>query len=140
MPTKCFDVTTGTGRPLQRSARSRRRSVSEAPSLAIVIVTYNVRDEIAACLGSLDGQTAPFHTSTIIVDNASTDGTGAHVRQQWPHVRVIDAGDNLGFARANNVGIRATTSDFVLLLNPDTIIRPGAIPLLIGELADHPEA
>jgi GT2 family glycosyltransferase len=114
--------------------------VSEAPSLAIVIVTYNVRDEIAACLESLDGHTAPFPTSVIVVDNASTDGTGDHVRRQWPAVRVIDAGENLGFARANNIGIRATTSEFVLLLNPDTIIRPDAIPLLMRELAAHPEA
>jgi N-acetylglucosaminyl-diphospho-decaprenol L-rhamnosyltransferase len=114
--------------------------VSDAASLAIVIVTYNVRDEIAACLASLDGGTSPPSASIIVVDNASTDGTSERVRQQWPHVRVIDAGDNLGFARANNVGIRAASSDFVLLLNPDTIVRPGAIRLLIDELAGHPEA
>ena len=114
--------------------------MSEAPSLAIVIVTYNVREEIAACLGSLDGQTAAFRTSVIVVDNASTDGTRERVRRQWPQVRVIDAGENLGFARASNLGIRATASEFVLLLNPDTIVRFDAIPLLMRELAAHPEA
>jgi GT2 family glycosyltransferase len=114
--------------------------VSEAPSLAIVIVTYNVRDEIAACLASLDGQTAAFRTSVIVVDNASIDGTGELVRRQWPQVRLIDAGGNLGFARATNVGIRATASEFVLLLNPDTIVRPDTIQLLMRELAAHPEA
>jgi GT2 family glycosyltransferase len=109
-------------------------------SLAIVIVSYNVRDELEACLHSLVGHTAPFPTEIVVVDNASSDGTAAAVRERWPGVRVIDAGGNLGFARANNLGIKATTSEFVLLLNPDTIIPPAAIPTLVRGLAGHPEA
>ncbi|HXG89302.1 MAG TPA: glycosyltransferase family 2 protein [Vicinamibacterales bacterium] len=109
-------------------------------SLAIVIVSYNVRDEIDACLRSLVGHTAPFDTMITVVDNASTDDTVAMVRRNWPQVEVIEAGANLGFARANNLGIRATRSEFVLLLNPDTIVPPGALPSLIRGLAAHPEA
>jgi GT2 family glycosyltransferase len=108
--------------------------VSDA-SLAIVIVSYNVRDELRRCLDSIVGHTAPFPTEVVVVDNASADGTAAMVRAEYPAVTVIEAGANLGFARANNLGIRATRSEFVLLLNPDTICPPGAIATLVRALA-----
>ena len=114
--------------------------MADRDSLAIIIVTFNSRDEIDACLESLIGHTAPFPTAITIVDNASTDGTAAHVRGRYPTVQVIDAGGNLGFAKANNIGIRATQSDYVLLINPDTIAPPGAIQTLVRGLASHPEA
>jgi GT2 family glycosyltransferase len=109
-------------------------------SLAIIIVTYNSRQEIDACLESLVGHTAPFPTQITLVDNASADGTAAHVREKWPAVTVIDAGANLGFAKANNIAIRSTDSDYVLLMNPDTVAPPGAIQTLVRGLAAHPEA
>lgn len=109
-------------------------------SLAIIIVSYNVREELRACLESLVGHTAPYPTEIVVVDNASSDGTAAAVQSHWPQVRVLEAEANLGFARANNLGIKATRSEFVLLLNPDTIIPPGAIPTLVRGLAVHPEA
>jgi GT2 family glycosyltransferase len=109
-------------------------------SLAIIIVTFNSRDEIDACLDSLIGHTAPFPTTITVVDNASTDGTAGHVREKYPSVQVIDSGGNHGFAKANNIGIRATQSDYVLLLNPDTVAPPGAIQTLVRGLASHPEA
>jgi len=109
-------------------------------SLAIIIVTFNSMDEIDACLQSLVGHTAPFPTSITVVDNASRDGTADHIRRKWPTVSVIDSGGNLGFAKANNLGIRASQSEFVLLMNPDTIAPPGAIQTLVRGLASHPEA
>jgi GT2 family glycosyltransferase len=109
-------------------------------SLAVIIVSYNVRDELIACLESLVGHTDPYPTEIVVVDNASTDGTLDAVRERWPTVRAIDAGGNLGFARANNIGIRQTQSEFVLLLNPDTLLPPGALPTLVRGLAVHPEA
>lgn len=111
-----------------------------AQSLAIVIVTYNVRAEVMACLESVVGHTAPYRTEIVVVDNASADDTVQAIRARWPDVRVLEAGGNLGFARANNLGIRATRSEFVLLLNPDTVVPPGAIPTLVRGLAVHPEA
>ena len=114
--------------------------MADRGSLAIIIVTFNSRDEIDACLDSLIGHTAPFPTTITIVDNASTDGTAAHVRRYYPAVQVIDSGGNLGFAKANNIGIRATSSDYVLLLNPDTVAPPGAIQTLVRGLASHQEA
>jgi GT2 family glycosyltransferase len=109
-------------------------------SLAIVIVTYKSRQEIDACLESLVGHTAPFPTTITVVDNQSPDGTAAHVREKWPTVTVIDGGGNVGFAKANNIGIRATDSEYVLLINPDTVAPPGAIQTLVRGLAAHPEA
>jgi N-acetylglucosaminyl-diphospho-decaprenol L-rhamnosyltransferase len=109
-------------------------------SLAIIIVTYNSREEIDACLESLVGHTAPFPTTITVVDNDSTDGTAAHLRERWPTVTVIEAGGNLGFAKANNIGIRASVSEYVLLMNPDTVAPPGAIQTLVRGLASHPDA
>jgi N-acetylglucosaminyl-diphospho-decaprenol L-rhamnosyltransferase len=86
-------------------------------SLAIIIVTYNSREEIDACLHSLVGHTAPFPTTIAVVDNKSPDGTGAYVREKWSSsVQVIEADRNAGFSRANNIGIRATDSEYVLLM------------------------
>jgi N-acetylglucosaminyl-diphospho-decaprenol L-rhamnosyltransferase len=109
-------------------------------SLAIIIVTYNSMTEIDACLESLVGHTQPFPTTITVVDNQSADGTAAHVRATWPNVSVIESGGNLGFARANNLGIRATDSEYVLLINPDTVAPPGAIQTLVRGLASHPDA
>lgn len=109
-------------------------------TVAIIIVTYNSRDEIEPCLESLVGHTDPFPTRITVVDNQSKDGTAALVRERFPTVQVIDAGGNLGFARANNLGVRATPGDYVVFLNPDTIVPPGGLPALIRGLAAHPEA
>lgn len=114
--------------------------MADRDSLAILIVTFNSVQEIDACLQSLVGHTEPFPTTITVVDNASTDGTSAHVRQRWPSVQVIDSGGNIGFAKANNIGIRNTQSDYVLLMNPDTVAPPGAIQTLVRGLASHPEA
>ena len=72
------------------------------PTLAIIIVTYNSREEIGNCLTSVVGHSGPFPTQVTVVDNQSSDGTLAFVRERFPTVRTIDAGGNLGFARANN--------------------------------------
>jgi N-acetylglucosaminyl-diphospho-decaprenol L-rhamnosyltransferase len=113
---------------------------SDDPTLAIVIVTYDTCAELDACLRTVVGHTHPFETVITVVDNGSTDGTLEMLRTRWPAVQVIEAGANLGFARANNLGIRATRSEYVLLLNPDTIVPPGALPMLVRGLAGHPGA
>ena len=114
--------------------------MADRDRLAIIIVTYNSVKEIDACLESLVGQTHPFPTTITVVDNQSPDRTAEHVRARWPMVQVIDAGGNLGFSKANNLGIRATQSDYVLLINPDTVAPPGAIQTLVRGLASHPDA
>jgi len=75
-----------------------------------------------------------------VVDNASADGTPAAIRAAWPAVRLVDAGGNLGFAAANNIGIRMSGSEFVLLLNSDTVVPAGAIDALVQALRLQPDA
>ena len=101
------------------------------PLVSVVIVTYNSRRHIDACLESAVKTLPPLEYETVIVDNASADSTGLAVRQRWPAVRVIDAAGNLGFARATNIGIRQSSGAFVLVLNPDTVLHPGAIERLL---------
>jgi N-acetylglucosaminyl-diphospho-decaprenol L-rhamnosyltransferase len=107
-------------------------------TLAIVIVSFNARDDLARALSSLL-DTPPARAEIVVVDNASTDGAPEMVRERFPSVRVIPAGGNLGFARASNLGIRLTESDLVLLLNPDTIVPPSAIDRLVARIASRPD-
>ena len=110
------------------------------PTLAIVIVTYNSREEIGDCLASIVGHTQPYPTHITVVDNQSNDGTLAFIRERWPAVRTLEAGGNLGFARANNLGIAATAGEYVLLLNPDTKAPRGALQALVQGLAGRLDA
>ncbi len=108
--------------------------------LSIVIVSYNASEELAATLTSLTSAPPAHAHEIVVVDNASTDGAPAMVRARFPTVAVIDAGRNAGFSAGNNIGIRATRGDFVLLLNPDTIVPPGAVDALMDRLAARPDA
>jgi N-acetylglucosaminyl-diphospho-decaprenol L-rhamnosyltransferase len=102
--------------------------------LAIVVVSYNARDDLARTLDSLTAAPPSAAHEIVVVDNASTDGAPEVVRSRFPAARIIAAGSNLGFAKANNLGIRATTSELILLLNPDTAVPSGAIDRLIARL------
>ena len=108
--------------------------------LAIVIVSYNARDDLARTLDSLTAALPSVPHEIVVVDNASTDGAPDLVRTRFPRIRTVAAGGNVGFAKANNIGIRSTASDLVLLLNPDTIVPAGAIDRLIACLDRSPDA
>jgi GT2 family glycosyltransferase len=97
-------------------------STAKAP-VAVVIVTWNSAPFVGACLQSLRAFTRPPE-ETVVVDNGSTDGTQAIVREGFPEVRLIETGVNAGFCRANNLGIEQSASPFVLVLNPDTTLDP----------------
>jgi GT2 family glycosyltransferase len=107
--------------------------------LAIVIVSYNARADLAGALGSLAAHPPTTAHSVVVVDNASTDDIAGLVRRDFPSVQFINAGGNLGFGRANNLGIRATDSELVLLLNPDTLVPAGAIDAMIRRLDELPD-
>lgn len=100
--------------------------------IAVVIVNWNGRSLLDACLGSILQQTGP-PKHIFLVDNGSTDGSSEHVRVAWPTVSVLQTGANLGFAGGNNMGIRAALAagaDAVLLLNNDAQLHPGALERL----------
>jgi GT2 family glycosyltransferase len=111
----------------------------EVTELSVVIVSYNAREDLARCLRSLRDPRPAVSHEIVVVDNGSSDGSVSAARG-WPDVRVIELGQNLGFAAASNVGIRATAGRHVLLLNSDTIVPEGAIDRLLDVLNRHPEA
>ena len=102
--------------------------------LSIIIVTFNSARHIAACLEALRAHAPRAAHEILVVDNASTDGTAALVARDWPSVRLLQTGANLGFAVANNRGIRATSGERILLLNPDAAVAPGAADTLMDAL------
>jgi GT2 family glycosyltransferase len=104
--------------------------------VSIIIVSFNTRADLERCLESLHGSTPARACEIIVVDNQSSDGS-ADAAARWPAVRVIRTGGNLGFARATNIGIRASQGTNLLLLNSDTIVPPGAIDRLLTTLDDH---
>ena len=106
--------------------------------LSIIIVSFNARADLERCLESLHAARPATLHEILVVDNGSTDGSADALRR-WPDVKVIEAGANLGFARANNIGIRASGGANILLLNSDTIVPAGAIDRLLAEL-DRDEA
>jgi GT2 family glycosyltransferase len=110
------------------------------PQLSIIIVSYNSASDLEGCLRSLTNVPPRLDHEIVVVDNASTDGTAEYLRNRWPGIRLIEAGANLGFAKANNLGIRQTFGELVLLLNPDTIAPPGSIDRLVAALAADPSA
>ena len=105
-------------------------------SLSIIIVSFNACADLGRCLESLHAARPSAQHEILVVDNASTDGS-ADTARRWPDVKVIEAGANLGFARANNIGIRASDGANILLLNSDTIVPAGAIDHMIAELEAH---
>lgn len=108
--------------------------------MAVVIVTFNGSAWIEACIASaLEQSLLP---EIIVVDNASTDGTVAKIRDQFPTVNVVEIGENLGFGRANNVGIcRALQSgaEYLFLLNQDAYLLTETLGALVGHMAQSPE-
>ena len=107
------------------------------PRLSIIIVSYNASADLDRCLQSLVSHKPAVDHEIVVVDNASTDDTVSILRARWPGVRLIAAGDNLGFARANNLGIRQTFGELVLLLNGDTVVPPGAVDQLVATLDER---
>lgn len=110
------------------------------PRLAIVIVNYNARQDLENCLASLEAAPPATPHAIVVVDNASTDGSAEAVRTRWPEARLHALPENRGFSAANNVGIRASSGELVLLLNNDTIVPPGAIDALVARLEATPGA
>ena len=102
--------------------------------LTIVIVSFNTRPELEACLSSLASAPPSIPHGITVVDNASSDGTIDALRARWPGVHLIPSDRNLGFAAANNLGIRQADTELLLLLNSDTVVPAGAIDTLVRAL------
>lgn len=116
------------------------KGVRPNPLVSVVMVNFNGGWLLTEAARSV--LEAPIPLEVIVVDNGSQDSSLACLRSmvgQDPRVRVIENGRNLGFARANNIALRQVAGDYVLLLNPDCVIRPNTLPAILEEVASRPE-
>jgi len=111
-----------------------------ATDLTIVIVNWNTRAQLRACLSSLPTATTGLAVTTVVVDNDSHDGSAEMVRQEFPTCELVATGSNLGFSRANNLALAQVDSDLILLLNPDTVCPPHSLTALCDFLRSTPGA
>lgn len=107
-------------------------------AVSVIIVNYNTRDDTLACVRSLLSQTSA-KVEVIVVDNGSHDGSVPALREALPEITVVEAGANLGFAAGVNLGAARAGAPFVLLLNPDAVVLPGAVDALLDFAHENPE-
>jgi len=107
--------------------------------ISIIIVSWNARDYLKQCLESLTPAACRYPMEIIVVDNASTDGSAEIVVQDFPHVHLVRNNSNLGFAKANNIGISASTGQYVCLVNSDVKVLSDCLNRLIDYCEQHPE-
>ena len=108
--------------------------------LSIVIVSYNVRAFVEQCLDSVQKASEGIATEVFVVDNASADDTVEVIGSRYPWVHLIANSENLGFASANNIAIRQSSGEYVLLLNPDTVVEEDTLRQSLAFMDAHPEA
>jgi O-antigen biosynthesis protein len=107
--------------------------------LSVVIVNYNVKYFLEQCLHSVLQACKGLEAEIFVVDNNSVDGSVKMVRDKFPDVHLIDNKDNKGFSRANNQAIRKSKGDYVLLLNPDTLVEDDTLTKSVQYMDDHPD-
>lgn len=112
---------------------------TESVKLSIVIVNYNSVHLVTSCLDSILDGNQEIAAEIFVVDNHSCDNSAEIIRQHYPEVRLIVNDKNLGFARANNLALREAQGEYVLILNPDTLLPPGTLQTLLDFLDAHQE-
>lgn len=109
------------------------------PDVSVVIVSRDTRELLRACLASVEREAGGLAVEIIVVDNASTDGTAAMVRAEFPGATLLQPAANDGYAAGNNLSLRRARGRAVLLLNPDAELTPGALPALRDALYAAPD-
>ena len=107
--------------------------------VTIIIVTWNGKKYVQECLGSLLLQPTNLTLETIVVDNASVDGTPEMVKTEYPYVQVVSNVKNLGFARANNIGMQRSSGKYLCLINSDVVVLPGCVGAMFDFMESHPD-
>ena len=126
--------------PIQNSTFKTQHSASaDSPLVSVIVINWNGAHHLPPCLDSLLAQTYP-RVEILVADNASTDGSQALVREQYPGVKLVALPENRGFTGGNNAGIEASAGDIVILLNNDTEVAPDWIAEVVAAFDRHPEA
>ncbi|HHY54672.1 MAG TPA: glycosyltransferase family 2 protein [Chloroflexi bacterium] len=115
-------------------------SAPMAPLLSVVIVNWNTQALLADCIDAVAHEATSLDYDIWVVDNGSTDDSVAMLRRDFPHVHLIESKVNLGFAGANNLAMQHSAGRYLLLLNTDAIVRPGAIRALLEVAETSPRA
>lgn len=105
--------------------------------LSIIIVNWNTKTMLRNCLDSIQETADDLETQIIVIDNASSDGSRTMVLNDFAEVELMNSGGNIGFARANNLGLSRARAPFILFLNPDTIVRYGTLRGMVDFLKSH---
>ena len=108
--------------------------------LSIIILNYNVEHFLEQCLYSVKQAIDPENTEVWVVDNASVDGSVAMVKEKFEWVKLIESKENLGFSKGNNLAMRKASGQYILLLNPDTVVEEDTFEKCIEFMDQHPEA
>ena len=108
--------------------------ISNETSVSVIVVSWNAKDYLEKCLDSLAINGGRYPLEIIVVDNDSSDGSPELVEKRYPQVRLIRSGSNLGFAKANNIGLAQSSGDVLLLVNSDVEVLPGCIDGLVRHL------
>jgi GT2 family glycosyltransferase len=111
----------------------------DTPELTIIIVNWRTKDFLGNCLRSIAAHPGGLRIQTIVVDNKSGDGSEEMVAREFPSVRLIQSGGNLGFGRANNLGLKEVRAPLVLFLNPDTEVKADSLARMVAFMRSHLE-
>ena len=109
-------------------------------SVSVIIVNWNARDYLLQCLETLSSEPCRYPMEIIVVDNESADGSPEAVQKKFPNVRLIRAGANLGFAKANNLGVAQSRGRYLAFVNSDVKVLKNCLTTLVDYLEQHPEA
>jgi GT2 family glycosyltransferase len=107
-------------------------------TLSVVIVTWNAKKYVEECLTSLVNSHGAVVTEICVVDNGSSDGTQDLIRAEFPMVRLVETGTNLGFAKANNIGMRLSSGKYVCLINSDVVLPPDCLVKMCSYMEQNP--
>jgi GT2 family glycosyltransferase len=106
---------------------------------SIIIVSFNTREILRECLQSVDREAAALSVEILVVDNNSSDNSSEMVEQDFPHVKLLRSGTNLGFGAANNIALQQARGRYFVLLNSDALFQPGALQLAIRHMDESPD-
>lgn len=116
-----------------------QKRLEEKVELSIILVNWNAKEFLINCLHSIYSTIYEMSYEIIVADNESNDGSQEMIRETFPLVKLICSGNNLGFAKANNLCIKQSRGQYICLINPDVIVHGDSLNLMVGYMNGHPD-